>query len=172
MTLDYKIGEFVEIVGFKNYRINKQGIVISFAHKHEKILTPYLNTNGYYYVTLGKTKKGMCIKKNVHRLLAETFLSNPENKLCINHINSNKTDNRLENLEWATHSENINHGVLYGNIGFGEEHHACSKLSNQDVIDIRNFLNAGGSGKEVSEKYKISSSYVTLLRQNKRRRYG
>ena len=67
-----------------------------------KILKPGRGSNGYLSVNLcGSTN-------NVHKLVAEAFIPNPENKPCIDHINTDKMDNRVENLRWVTHKENMN----------------------------------------------------------------
>lgn len=63
--------------------------------------------NGYLLIKL--CKNGDAKHKSVHRIVAETFIPNPQNKSQVNHINGNKKDNRIENLEWATMSENIRH---------------------------------------------------------------
>ena len=74
------------------------------------------NHNGknseYYKVSLSKCGKGK--KYNIHRLVAETFVCNPEHKPQVNHINGNKHDNRAENLEWVTASENELHAYATG----------------------------------------------------------
>ena len=73
-------------------------------------LSPYLNTNGYLYCRLynSQFEKGSKDFK-IHRLGATMFIPNPENKLYVNHINHNKQDNRIVNLEWSTHPENVEH---------------------------------------------------------------
>lgn len=73
-----------------------------------KILKQRIDLNGYQVCQLWKHNK--CKNPMVHRLLAETFIPNPENKRDVNHINGKRSDNRLENLEWATRSENVKHG--------------------------------------------------------------
>ena len=73
----------------------------------ERILKGQINRGGYHKVALlrneGKSK--LC---SVHRLVAEAFISNPNNKPCIDHINTIKTDNSVENLRWVTWKENVN----------------------------------------------------------------
>lgn len=94
--------EFKDIEGYEGlYKISNLGNV---KNKHGRILKPGIS-RGYLNVGMCKNK----IQKTlyVHRLVAETFINNPENKEYIDHINGMKTDNRIENLRWATHSENM-----------------------------------------------------------------
>src|SRR4051812_18548090 len=95
-----------------------------------------LNDRGYNTAKLYKDgqQKGYV----VHRLVAVTYLPNPENKLEVNHKNGIKTDNRLVNLEWATSKENHEHGFATGlyakNIG---ERHYRSTVRNADIVKMR-----------------------------------
>ena len=95
--------EFVEIKCNPLYKINKKGDVYSI--KSKKVLSIYIN-GGYPSVDL---YPGKVTKKNIHRLLAETFIPNPENKAHVNHIDGNKLNNSLDNLEWNTPKENTQH---------------------------------------------------------------
>lgn len=74
-----------------------------------RILKPIKQTHGYLHVCL--YKNGSQSIKKIHRLVAQAFISNPENKLDVNHIDENKTNNMLSNLEWVTRKENVNHGT-------------------------------------------------------------
>lgn len=78
-----------------------------------KILKPGIDRLGYYIVNLHKNRKGKTF--TVHRLVANAFIDNPENKNCVDHINNNKLDNRVENLRWATESENQHNKSMHLN---------------------------------------------------------
>lgn len=78
----------------------------------EIILKPSTISKGYKGVILTKDKKRY--PKKVHRLVAQEFIPNPENKPQINHIDCNKTNNSVENLEWCTNSENQIHAYKHG----------------------------------------------------------
>lgn len=85
----------------KSYKISNQGRIISIRNSHKIIeLKGSLDENGYLYVQLINENKCRCFRK--HRLVAETFIPNPKNLYHIKHINGNKSDNRVENLEWCT----------------------------------------------------------------------
>lgn len=94
---------------YPNYMVSSIGRVKSLNYNRtgkEKILKPYKNPDGYLQVILSKDGKIKSCK--THRLVAQAFIPNTDNKPCIDHINTNRTDNRVENLRWVTHTENMN----------------------------------------------------------------
>lgn len=92
-----------DVVGYENlYKVSNYGNV--FSVKNNKILRNNNTTVGYLQVTLSKDNKQKCF--HVHRLVGISFIENTKNKKQINHIDGNKTNNKIENLEWATASEN------------------------------------------------------------------
>jgi len=97
---------FHPIDGFDGYFINKNGEILSKKHKKEgRLMNPGLENKGYYRVFLTNNYKERKTMK-VHRLLALTFIPNPDNLLCIDHIDKCRKNNSLSNLRWATHTTN------------------------------------------------------------------
>ena len=109
-----------EIVGFPMYTLSVDGTVYSRYIKGgqgrigEKLnpLVQVLDGTGYYIVSL--INQDGKFKKSIHRLLAEHYIPNPENKAHVNHIDGCKTNNAIENLEWATPLENAQHAAKMG----------------------------------------------------------
>lgn len=109
------------VVGFEGlYEVSSYGRVRTVLHYtkrgnsdhalvKERILKFFLSRKGYYCIKL--RKDGAAIHKKVHRLVAEAFLPNPENKTQIDHIDTNKLNNAVSNLRWATPSENKNNAL-------------------------------------------------------------
>jgi hypothetical protein len=93
----------------EQYFVSNTGKIKS---KDERILKPYLAKNGYYFITLYFESNKRTLL--VHRVLALTFLPNPENKQMVNHIDGCKTNNNLSNLEWCTPKENSQHAWAAG----------------------------------------------------------
>jgi len=135
------------INGFNNYSISTDGIVTNTTT--QEIKKPWLGKVGYYYLDLYSNNKSTKIA--LHRLLALHFIPNPENKRTVNHIDGNKLNNSLSNLEWATDSENTKHA--YDN---NLNHCSTKKISTEamDEILIR-FFN-GESLTAITSDYKFS----------------
>ena len=94
------------------YKVSNLGKILSLNYRNTGkpgLMNTGTNTSGYLKVNLWKNGKTKTC--SVHRLVAETFLENPENKPEINHIDEDKTNNRVDNLEWKWHKDNINHGT-------------------------------------------------------------
>ena len=101
----------------------------------------------------------------VHRLVALAFIPNPENKPCVNHINGVKTDNRVENLEWCTYSENTKHAVLTElKKGVKGERSHLSKLKKEEVIKIRKLKeDCNYSNAELGKMFGVSCSQIQRI---------
>ena len=149
-----------DIEGYEGiYKISNTGKVKSLARSgsgacnKDVILKDFNNGKNYRYISLTSNNK----RKNhfIHRLIAYHFIPNPENKPHVNHINGIKGDNRLENLEWATLSENMLHAVKTGLLSAPN-----SKLNKEIVNEIRQLFKNGLSRKELAIKYKISLANV------------
>lgn len=101
-----------EIKGLNGrYFISSCGRVLSLCLDGYKLLKPFVCGDGYYYVDL--RKDGQDIKSRVHRLVAEAFIDNPENKQIVHHKDLNKQNNNVSNLEWLTYAE---HASIHKNI--------------------------------------------------------
>ncbi len=119
------------------YSITKDGKVWSHLGKGKWRKFGLIN-DGYFQINLRKNNKNNFFL--IHRLVALAYIPNPQNKPRVNHINSKRTDNRVKNLEWVTHSEDIKHSYDFGNrkpIFKKGENHGRAKLTLTQVLEIR-----------------------------------
>ena len=129
--------------GLNGYQVSNKGRVNGM----KGIMTPNVTKKGYLTVNIkGKTTL-------IHRLVAEAFIPNPENKPQVNHKNTRKVDNRVENLEWTTNKENMQHSWK-----MGLREHMYTKVFQYDLQG--NFIKEWDSIKEIEQQLNIRHSSI------------
>ena len=165
------------IKGFEElYEISDDGYVITLQRQlptmqskytlNERKTKGFKNANGYLAFDF-RRRGGKVVP--VHRLVAQAFIPNPENKPQVNHINGIKTDNRVENLEWCTNSENQIHAFKNG-LQKNNFQHPNSKLSYDDVIYIKTHYQKGVLGKGMTclaKKFNVCRSTIQQIIEGK-----
>lgn len=144
-----------------NYEVSSEGKV---RNKNTKKELKQQYQNGYYHCTLSIDKKPRRFR--VHRLVANMFISNPENKEYVNHIDGDRKNNNVNNLEWVTPSENTRHAVKSGLISSRKKRAVIQYNMNGDMMMGFNSL------KEAEDNTGVSQSKITLACQRKRRSAG
>lgn len=166
--------EWKDVKGFESfYKISNYGRVKSFYKNI--ILKAGKNTDHRYIVILCKNSKKFT--KKVHRLVAEAFIPNIENKLEVNHINpitKNLCDNRVCNLEWVTRKENCQWAVKLGNnkkppVHFGHENNNAHSVIQYDMNG--NYIKKWECIADICRFYDIDRHYITNCCQNKSKSY-
>lgn len=150
------------ISGFEDYEISTTGKVMSYKSVTPRILKPRITHDGYVWYTLTKNGKGHT--KRANRLVAEAFIPNPESKPTVNHVDGNKLNNNVDNLEWATREEQMQHA--YDN-GLKKSVRGCLQgnhvLSPDDVREIRRIYKAHNKEygmKALAKKYGVSEPVI------------
>lgn len=167
--------EWKWVDGYPNYAVSSDGQIRCRAYLAKR--GKHLYVRAGHSLNLDTTKQGYSRVKLyifdgkktgrwffVHRVVAMMFIENTENKPFINHINGVKTDNRIENLEWCTVKENQRHAVISGFYKNPKgEQHRMVKISEKDVIDIRNDYNSGVRQHALAAKYNITQSHISCI---------
>lgn len=110
----YQVSNLGNVRALDRYNVDKNGKRKFYPAKQLKLDAIVRNHTTYLRVTL--SKEGKTKRIQVHRLVAETFVDNPENKECVNHIDNNGSNNSITNLEWCTHTENMVHAQKQGRL--------------------------------------------------------
>lgn len=134
-----------------------------FSLYSNRILKPSEHKDGY--LIQGLHKNGEIKYHLIHRLVATAFLPNPDHFPDVNHKDLNKKNNSVENLEWCSRKQNLDHAKRNGkSVGFKPgERHGC-KLTEDDVREIRRRLNEGISCAQLAKEYKVSDTTIYLIR--------
>ena len=150
---------------FKKYEITRSGVIRKKDSKRVK--SQYVGSTGYNMVSLND-ENGKSKPRRVHRLIAITFIPNPENKKYINHINGNKLDNRIENLEWCTMAENNQHGFETGLINNTGVNNGRAKLNPEKVKNIKHLLSDSNlSQQKIADIHNVSRSCILKIHLGK-----
>ena len=161
------------IKGYPDYYVTDTGIVYSRKSGRFKRLAQTDDGHGYAKVSLCNNTKPKVVK--VHRLVAQAFIPNPENKPQINHKNGVRNDNRVENLEWCTNGENskhsyecLNHKKIWKGL-FGKDNmHSKPVLQIKDNIIIKEF----GSACEAARETNLSFGNICSCCRGERKQTG
>ena len=156
------------IKGFENYTINDSGdnekmVYNTVRGKYKK---PQRFKNGYLFVSLYQEGKNKIFL--LHRLVAEAFIPNPQNKPQVGHLDCDRTNNKIENLYWCTAQENMDNPITHKNISnsrkgikFSEEHR--KHLSEKGKTKIGSLNNFYGKHHSEETKRKMSESHKKKL---------
>lgn len=183
---------WVDIKNYEGlYQISSLGEVKSLKRNttHERILIPRIDRNGYLYVIL--CKNGITKTKKIHRLVAENFIENPENKYSVNHKDGNKLNNCVDNLEWATMKEQARHAVDNGlwvwtetskeklrntmikkglnNITNHKKNHPCGMVKVVQKNDDGDILKIWNSISDASRELSIPVSHIVRVCKGRRK---
>lgn len=164
------------------YQISNLGRVKSFGkqtgfytRKHELILKDNIDKDGYHLTTLIKKRTRQHLR--IHRLVAEAFIPNPEDKPQVNHKDGNKDNNSVENLEWCTPSENVKHSYdkklhkYHIRIrAFGTENPAARKIKQYDLKG--NFIKTWNTIREASKTLNIGETNIGACCRGKQKTAG
>ena len=145
----------------QKYEIYDNGDI--FSTHSNKFLKPIL-IEGYLKVTL--YVDGLPEKYSVHRLVAESFISNPDNLITVNHIDGNKLNNNVINLEWLSQSDNMRHAWRTGLMRSGSDT-SIAKLTEEDIPEIRQLMVEGLSNQDIAERYCVARGTISKIRDGK-----
>lgn len=157
------MNEFTVIKGHERYEINCDGIIRNAETK--AIKSQYIGSTGYCMVSFSYQNKSKT--QRVHRLLMSTFSPIGDENAHINHKNGDKIDNRLANLEWCTHQENMTHAFRYGLANNTGEKNGQSKLTEIQVKKIKLLLSQGVTQQKIANEYGVSRSCILGIHVNR-----
>lgn len=161
-----------DVEGFEGlYRVSNEGVLVSLPRFGTKggVKKPNKMKRGYERYNLSKDGKRYRIL--AHRLLAEHFIPNPENKPYVNHIDGNPSNNALDNLEWVTHLENVQHAIRTGLTNNKGVNHPRAKLTDKEVLEIRDlYKHRVFKQWEIGEIYGAPTPTIGSIIQNRNRK--
>ena len=149
--------EYTPVPGYEMYGASKDGSIFSLWNY--KVMSPHINKYGYLQTIFHNQNQRKTVL--IHRMILLTFVG--ESHLPVNHIDGNKLNNDISNLEYCTNQENIDHAIRTGLMDQKGENHHNSKLTEFDIIKIRRLYIQGTSQKELAEKFNIGQPHISSI---------
>lgn len=147
---------FKSIPGYSPYEISNLGRL----KRYEKILSTPISSIGYKR----KYLKDLCKNLLIHRAIAICFIENPENLSEVNHIDGNKSNNSIDNLEWVSRQGNASHAKKMGLLKTHKGQDSIkAKLSNDYIPIIRDAISAGFSQRKIAAYFGVSQTAISLI---------
>lgn len=159
----YQVSNFGRVKSLPKFHKMRKDDDIGFT-SNEIILKNCSSSSGYYKVTLCKNKKK--INVNIHKLVAITFIENPNNYTTINHKDGNKLNNRVDNLEWCTQLHNVREAIK---LGFKKNTYGI-KINQYDINE--KYIKTWNSITEASKQLNINKSHICYCCKRKRKTAG
>lgn len=139
------------------YRMHK-GELIAVPIPEKELVGKATNKKGYLRINLPKLGTVL-----LHRLIAQLFIPNPENKPQINHIDGNKLNNAVSNLEWVTNQENKDHAVKMGLVMRRDKNCPQQKLSTDQCLQIRYLVSIGYRQSEIGRMFNVRQQTISKI---------
>jgi hypothetical protein len=153
---------WARIPEFPDYAVSGDGEVMRVVDKNYKaggILKPQ-DLEQYPKVSL--CRDGQTFNVRIHKLVADAFVPNPDDKPAVNHIDGNKNNIAFDNLEWTTHAENQQHAIATGLSPTGEKHHSA-KLTDTQIQEIRKRRSVGEPIKKLGEEFGVHQGHISKI---------
>ena len=155
-----------DIIGYEGlYAVTQDGKVWSYpkerSSKNGMFLKPFKMKNGYLIISLCKDSVKRYL---VHRLIATAYLTNADLLPQVNHINGNRSDNRVANLEWVNNSGNMQNAIKRGSFDRKGSKHPLSKLTEKKVARIKKLLEEGKlNQRQIAKVYGVTFGLINQI---------
>lgn len=159
--------DWKDVVGYEGiYEVSNLGRIKSLPKQRgvqfiewSSLLSQKINRYNYLVATISKDNKPKSV--HVHQLVAKAFLPNHLNRPCVNHIDGNRQNNKVENLEWVDYFENMKHAVNAGLLKSKGINNSQCRLNESDVLEI---FHSKYTAKQLAEKFKVSIVLINKIR--------
>jgi hypothetical protein len=156
---------FKVIPSFPSFEVSDTGVVRNVETKHIK--SQRIGTTPYYVVSLHSKKTHKTVCRKVHVLMREAFMNNQDPNLVVNHIDGNKLNNLLSNLELVTQKQNILHAMENGFMDNKGKNNGMAILDDEKVREIKLLLKQGIYQRTIAEKFGVSRSCILSINLGK-----